>query len=80
MDVRTFPSLLVRSLSERSQAAMNEEPDNFGFSRLLTSFTDELHELLGTSWCECVRQGFDQHRVERALISSALSEVFDLAV
>jgi hypothetical protein len=29
--VRTLPSLLVWSLSERSQAAMNEEPDNFVF-------------------------------------------------
>jgi hypothetical protein len=59
---------------------MNEEPDNFVFSQLLTGFVDELHELLGTSWCECIRQGFEQHRVERALISSALSEIFDLAV
>jgi hypothetical protein len=49
------------------------------FSKLLTNFRSELYELLGTSWCACVHQGFDQHRVERALISSALSEVFDLA-
>jgi hypothetical protein len=59
---------------------MNEEPDNFVFSRLLTSFQAELYELMGTSWCQCVRQGFEPHRVERALVSSALSEIFDLAV
>jgi hypothetical protein len=59
---------------------MNEEPNNFVFSRLLTSFQAELYELMGTSWCQCVRQGFEPHRVERALVSSALSEIFDLAV
>ncbi len=56
------------------------ERDTFRFSQLLTSFTDSLHELLGSSWCACVHQGFDQHRVEHALVSSALSEIFDLAV
>jgi hypothetical protein len=59
---------------------MNEEPNNFVFGQLLTSFRGELYELLGASWCKCVHQGFDQHRVEHALISTALSEVFDLAI
>jgi hypothetical protein len=60
-------------------AAMNEEPNNVVFGQLLTSFTDELHELIGSSWCECVHRGFDQHRVERALLSIALSELVDLS-
>jgi hypothetical protein len=55
-------------------------PTTLFFGRLLSDFADELHELLGTSWCACVHQAFDQHRVERALISSALSELFDLAI
>ena len=53
-------------------------PSNFVFGQLLTNFTDELHELIGSSWCECVHRGLDQHRVERALMSIALSELVDL--
>jgi hypothetical protein len=59
---------------------MNEPPNNFVFQSLISGFRDELYELLGSSWCECVHQGFDQHRVERALLSSALIEKFDLAI
>jgi hypothetical protein len=33
---------------------------------------------LGTSWCECVHQVFV--RVESALVSSALTELLDLAI
>jgi hypothetical protein len=59
---------------------MNEEPNNFVFSRLLTDFRNKLYELLGASWCQCVHQGFEPVRVESALVSSALTELLDLAI
>ena len=60
---------------------MNEEPDNFVvFSQLLADFRSELYKLLGTSWCECVHQGFEPARVESALVSSTLTELLDLAI
>jgi hypothetical protein len=62
-----------------NQATMSE-PSNFVLSQLTTGFRDELHALLALSWLECTRQGFSETRTERALLSSALSEVFDLAV
>jgi hypothetical protein len=59
---------------------MSAKPDTFLFNQLLSGFRSELYELLGTAWADCVRQGFDQDRVERAIVSTALSEIFDLAV
>jgi hypothetical protein len=41
---------------------MNEEPDNLVLSRLLIGFRSEVYELLVTSWCECVHQGFEPVR------------------
>ena len=54
---------------------MSDKPDTFISSQLLTGFRNELHELLGTAWADSVRQGFDQHRVEHAIVSSALSVI-----
>ena len=56
------------------------EPSNFVLSQLTTGFRDELHALLAQSWLECTRQGFSETRTERALLFSALTELFDLAV
>jgi hypothetical protein len=56
------------------------EPTNFVLSQLCAGLRDELHALLAMTWLECDRQGFGESRIERALLSSALSEVFDLAV
>jgi hypothetical protein len=59
---------------------MSAKPDTFLFNQLLTGFRDQLHEAFGTAWCDCVRHGFDQTKVERAIVSTALTEIFDLAV
>jgi hypothetical protein len=66
--------------SRRRQDKSTSQRNILLFNQLLTNFRDQLYELMGTSWCACVHQGFDQHRVERALVSSALTEIFDLAV
>jgi hypothetical protein len=56
------------------------KPAAFLLSDLLDGLRCDLYELVGTAWCECVHQGLDQDQAERALLSSALSEIFDLAV
>jgi hypothetical protein len=53
-------------------------PTTSSSSRLLTDFRAEVYELLGSSWCRGVHQGFEQARVERALMSIALGEPVDL--
>jgi hypothetical protein len=70
----------VQIVQTCNAAAMSEKPDTFLFNQLLSGFRSELYELLGTAWADCVRQGFDQTKVERAIVSTALSEIFDLAV
>jgi hypothetical protein len=58
---------------------MTEESHTSVFESLMSDFRAAQYELLNKFWCECALKGFDQPRVERALISIALEEVFDLA-
>jgi hypothetical protein len=57
-----------------------EQPDNFVFNQLISGFVNELHELLGNSWCECTHHGFDKDRIERALLLNTLTKICDLAI